>query len=334
MQALWRHQFVEGVSRYFHVNGGGSIHARNFSLTDYPGQQITEQGIKVFDRDILRQRRDRAAPTFAEHGFLKAMVAEQLMDRLADIKRPFPRALDLGCHLGDLAGQLKGRELVVATDLSARMIEGVPAGIPKLICDEEFLPFGANSFELVASALSLHWVNDLPGTLAQINRMLTPDGLVLIALIGGESLRELRASWLQAEAEIESGASPRVSPFIEVTTAAQLLQRAGFVMPVADIDTMNVTYESAEAAMRDLHAMGETNLLVGRQKGMTRRATFARAAEIYEERFSDERGRVTLRFDIITMTGWKPGPNQPVPLKPGSATSRLADALNTDETKI
>lgn len=153
-------------------------------------------------------------------------------------------------------------------------------------------------------------------------------------MIGGDSLRELRESWLEAEAEMDGGVSPRVSPFIEVTVAADLLQRAGFVMPVTDVDTLKVTYESSLALMRELHDMGESNLINGRQKGLTRRDTFARAAAIYDERFRDRDGRVSATFDIVYLTGWKKGPNQPQPLRPGSATSRLADALKTGETKL
>jgi SAM-dependent methyltransferase len=291
--------------------------------------------MNVFDRRLLRRRRDRATTGLAEHGFLFAEVAERLAERLDDVTREFPLALDLGCHGGALARALGGRggvETLVQCDLSPAMARAAAApGRPSLAADEEALPFEAGSFDLVMSVLSLHWVNDLPGALLQIRRALKPDGLFLGALLGGETLTELRAALMEAELAEEAGASPRVSPFAEVREAGGLLQRAGFALPVADVDTIPVTYPDPLALMRELRAMGESNALVARRRTLTRRATLARAAAIYGERFGQADGRVPATFQVITLTAWAPHPCQPKALAPGSARRRLAEALGAEE---
>jgi NADH dehydrogenase [ubiquinone] 1 alpha subcomplex assembly factor 5 len=210
-----------------------------------PQQSSPANTIRVFDRVLLRRRRARAAAGWAAHDFLKREMATALRERLDDIRHPFPRLLDLGSHGGELVEALRGRaggELTVSTDL-ARHFLNKSAG-PRVVADEEFLPFAPASFDLVASALALHWVNDLPGALLQIRQVLKPDGLFLAAMLGGSSLTELRQCLLQAESEIEGGASPRVSPFVDLRDAAGLLQRAGFALPVADIDRLSVTYDA------------------------------------------------------------------------------------------
>ncbi len=218
------------------------------------------------------------------------------------------------------------------------MIDMEPARAPLAQCegpsvqaDEEALPFAAESLNLVVSGLALHLVNDLPGVLIQIRRALKPDGLLLAALLGGATLHELRSALLLAEEEVEGGASPRVAPFADVRDLGALLQRAEFALPVADAETVTVTYADPIALMRELRAMGATNALIDRRKQPLRRATLMRAAEIYADRFGLASGRVPATFEIVTLTGWAPHASQQQPLTPGSAKHRLADALRTEE---
>jgi len=295
----------------------------------------TAESMTIFDRVLLRRRRDRAAAGLRGHDFLFAEAAERLADRLDDVTRKFPLALDLGCHDGTLARALAGRggiETLVQCDLSPAMARAAAAnGAPSLAADEEALPFAPERFDLIVSVLGLHWVNDLPGALIQIRHALKPDGLFLGALLGGETLTELRAALMEAELAEEDGASPRVAPFAELRDAGGLLQRAGFALPVADADRIAVSYADALALMHERRAMGESNALHARRRGFTRRATLARAAALYGEKFADAEGRIRASFEIVTLTGWAPHPCQPKPLKPGSATTRLADALGSEE---
>jgi len=293
---------------------------------------VSTDPLLVFDRATLRRRRERAARRWDGHAFLKREVATRLVERLDDIRRSFAIALDLGCHGDEVARALARRTTVqtlVRADLGlgfARTARG-----PTVVADEEALPFAPGSFDLVLSAMDLHWVNDLPGTLIQIARILRPDGLFLAAMLGGATLWQLRQALTAAESEVESGLSPRVSPFADLRDAAGLLQRAGFAMPVADSETIDVEYESALALMRDLGAMGESNLVAERRRGFTRRSTLLRAAEIYAERFALPSGRVAASFELLYLHGWAPHPSQPKALKPGSAGQRLAEALGTTE---
>ncbi|MBN9515648.1 MAG: methyltransferase domain-containing protein [Alphaproteobacteria bacterium] len=286
----------------------------------------------VFDRTTLRHRRERAAQDWESHAFLKREIAERLVERLDDVRRRFVLALDLGSHGDEIAAALGDRQSVdhlVRSDLAegfARRAQG-----PAVVADEEHLPFAAGQFDLVLSAMSLHWVNDLPGTLIQIGRILKPDGLFLAAMLGGGTLWQLRQAFAAAESEIDGGLSPRISPFADLRDAAGLLQRAGFALPVADSETIDVDYENALALMRDLSSMGESNLVVERRRRITRRATLLRAAELYGERFARPSGRVTASFEVLFLHGWAPHASQPKPLKPGSAAQRLADALGAPE---
>jgi len=297
-----------------------------------PQQPSQTDGSRVFDRQLVRMHRDRAAKGFHNHNFLVSEVARRCVERLDEVNRTFERTLDLGCHSGELAHELRSRsdiDVLVQCDLSEQMVRQAKGS--RVVADEEVLPFADHTFDLVISALSLHWINDLPGTLVQINRCLKPDGLFLGALLGGETLRELRAALLDGEIEAEGGASPRVSPFAEIRDAGSLLQRAEFALPVADVETITVTYPDALALMRDLRGMGETNALVNRRQTPTRRTTFAAAALAYGERFADQNGRIPATFEVLTLTGWHPDPSQQQPMKPGSANTRLADALHTQE---
>src|SRR5512135_2761842 len=215
-----------------------------------------------FDRRLLRLRRDRAAGGLAAHGFLFREVAERLIERLDDIKRQFPLALDLGCHSGEVRQALQSRrdvESLVQCDLSSAMARQAGGNSGRaLAADEEALPFAAASFDLVLSSLSLHWVNDLPGALFQIRQILKPDGLFLAAMLGGGTLAELRSALVEAELEAQGGAGSHVAPFADVRDAGNLLQRAGFALPVADAETIIVTYPDVFALIRDLRGMGET----------------------------------------------------------------------------
>ena len=296
------------------------------------------QAIEVFDRRLVRWRRDRAAGGLAAHDFLFREVAARLAGRLDDIKRRFPLALDLGCHDGTLGRALAGKggiETLVQGDPSPAMVAraragGLPGGLG-LALDEEAVPFAEASFDAVFSCLSLHWVNDLPGALVQLRRVLKPDGLLLAAMLGGGTLAELRQSLIQAEIDTAGGAGPRVSPFAGLADAGALLQRAGFALPVVDVDTLTVTYGDLAALTRDLRGMGEANALRGRPRVPLRRATLTRAAEIYADRYADADGRLVATFQVLTLTAWAPDPSQQQALRPGSAKARLADALDAEE---
>jgi SAM-dependent methyltransferase len=298
---------------------------------------VTADPLLVFDRSTLRRRRERAARHWNDHAFLKREIADRLVERLDDVRRAFDTALDLGCHGDEIAAALdaRGRAVrgMVGTLVRADLGLGFACAArgPVVVADEEALPFAPQSFALVLSAMDLHWVNDLPGTLIQIARMLKPDGLFLGALLGGGTLWQLRQALAAAESEVENGLSPRVSPFADLRDAAGLLQRAGFALPVADSETIDVEYESALALMRDLGAMGESNLVAERRRGFSRRTTLLRAAEIYAERFALPSGRIAATFEVLFLHGWAPHASQPKPLRPGSAAHPLAEALGTIE---
>jgi SAM-dependent methyltransferase len=282
----------------------------------------------VFDRRLLRLRRMRAASLGAAT-FLIDHVADDLADRLDAALRRFDVAVDLGTPTDALCRRIAGRVgVVVAARPSARDAAG---GTLRVAADEEALPFREASLDLVVSALALQFVNDLPGTLIQIRRALKPDGLFLAAMVGGDSLTELRQAFAEAEAEIEGGVSPRVAPFADLRDLGALLQRAGFALPVTDIDRLIVRYATPLALMHDLRRMGATNVLVERRRAPLRRATLRRLMEIYAERFSDPDGRVRASFEIVWLSGWAPHESQQRPLAPGSARARLADALGTAE---
>jgi len=295
--------------------------------------------MQVFDRKLVRARRDRASQTFAHTDFLFRESGARLADRLLDVTRGFPRALDLGCHQGNLGVDLAESPkigVLVQADLSPRMAAAArhANGRPAFCADEEALPVGAETLDLVISNLSLHWVNDLPGALAQIRMALKPDGLFLGTVFGTETLKELRACLMDAEIAITGGTAPRVSPFTDVRDAGNLLTRAGFALPVVDAETVHVTYSDMFKLMSDLRGMGESNTVLERRKIPTPRDVFLRAAQLYAERFADARGRIVASFQIISMTAWAPHLSQQKPLRPGSAAARLADALKSQEMSL
>jgi SAM-dependent methyltransferase len=284
---------------------------------------------RVFDRPLLRCRRRRAEALGAAT-FLIDRAAADLAERLSAVLRRFAVAVDLGSPTDAVRRELAGLvDLLIAVDAAPEDVRA-HAG-PKVVADEEVLPFADASLDLVVSVLALQSVNDLPGTLVQARRALKPDGYFLAALLGGDSLTELRQSFAAAEADIEGGVSPRVAPFVDARDAGTLMQRAGFALPVTDVDRVTVRYASAFGLMADLRRMGATNPLVERRRTPLRRATLMRMAETYAARFSDPDGRVRASFDIVWLSGWAPHPSQPQPLKPGSAQVRLADALGTRE---
>jgi SAM-dependent methyltransferase len=272
-------------------------------------------GPTIFDRSLLRARQQRARALGAET-FLLDRVAAELGERLAAVLRKFERAADIG----------------TPTDAVQREVTGKVGSIGHIeIGDDEVVRAPDASLNLAVSALALQFVNDLPGVLVQIRRALKPDGLLLAAMIGGESLTELRQAFAQAESEIEGGLSPRVAPFADIRDLGGLLQRAGFALPVIDSERVTVRYSSVFNLMHDLRRMGATNALAERRRKPLRRTTLLRMAEIYGERFADPDGRLRATFEIVWLSGWAPDPSQQKPLKPGSAKRRLADALNTKE---
>jgi SAM-dependent methyltransferase len=268
----------------------------------------------IFDRRLLRARLARAR-ALGPVTFLLDRVAGDIAERLSAVLRTFDIAADVG----------------TPTDAVRRAIADRVGMVAEVALDEEALPFRDASLDLVVSALALQFVNDLPGALIQIRRALKPDGLFLAALIGGESLMELREAFAQAETEVEGGVSPRVAPFADLRDLGALLQRAGFALPVADVDRVTVRYSSPLALMHDLRRMGAANALNERRRTPLRRATLQRMLKIYAERFADPDGRIRATFEIVWLSGWAPHESQQQPLKPGSAKTRLADALRTRE---
>ena len=266
----------------------------------------------LFDRALLSRRQFRARANGAVT-FLLDRVDEDMSDRLAAVMRDFREVADVWTP-GDGLSALRARFS------SVQRIEPDASG-------EETLPFAPETLDLVASALALQFVNDLPGVLAQLRRALRPDGLLLAAMIGGDSLTELRQAFAAAEAECEGGISPRVAPFADLRDVGALLQRAGFALPVTDVDRIVVRYANAFALMQDLRRMGAANVLIERRRTPTRRATVLRMAEIYAERFADADGRIRATFDVIWLSGWAPHASQQQPLKPGSAKASLAEAV-------
>jgi SAM-dependent methyltransferase len=293
---------------------------------------------RLFDRALLRKRLDRAARGFDQADFLKARAAQDVVERLEPILREFPVAVDLSARTGVFARAVQDSpvrdriDLLIEGDLSQAMLRGRRG--PRLVLDEERLPFAPGSLDLVVSTLGLHWTNDVVGALIQVRMALKPDGLFIGAFLGGATLTELRQALLAAEAELTGGAGQRVSPFADPYDAAGLLQRAGFALPVADVDRVVVRYAHPLRLLDDLRRMGETSVLAERHPRALTRAVLARAMELYVERFAEVDGRIPATFEIITLTGWAPHEAQQKPLRPGSARMRLADALGTTEVKV
>jgi SAM-dependent methyltransferase len=295
----------------------------------------------IFDRLLVRARRRRGLRLGPET-FLLDQVADEFAHRLGLVLRRFDLAADIGTPTaavrtalsrGGAVGTIVAIDPLIAA--TPRGEDDVPANAaPTVWCvaaDEEALPFADGALDLVVSGLALQAVNDLPGALVQVRRALKPDGLFLAALLGGDTLTELRQSFAVAESELDGGASPHVAPFADVREMGALLQRAGFALPVADVDRITVRYATPFRLLRDLRSMGATNPLAERHRIPLRRTTLMRAMEVYAERFSDPDGKVRASFDIVWLSGWAPHEGQQHPLRPGSAQQRLADALGTTE---
>jgi SAM-dependent methyltransferase len=282
----------------------------------------------IFDRPLLRARRRRARALGAET-FLIDRVATDLAERLSAVLRQFDVAVDLGTPTEAVRAAFTG--LTSIGTLIAANPDVTARDAPAVAADEEALPFRDASLDLIVSALALQFVNDLPGALIQIRRALKPDGLFLAALLGGDTLTELRQSFAEAESQIEGGVSPHVAPFTDVREMGALLQRAGLALPVTDVDRLTVRYSSAFTLMAELRRMGATNALTERHRTPLRRATLLRMAEIYAQRFADRDGKIRATFEIVWLSGWAPHESQQKPLRPGSAQTRLADALGTRE---
>ncbi|HPF46121.1 MAG: methyltransferase domain-containing protein [Alphaproteobacteria bacterium] len=285
----------------------------------------------LFNRSLIRLRRDKISTTFANHDFLKKEISHRLVDNLGDIKKSFDIILNLNVDESCLTRRFK-QAFIISQDLSLNMLKNV-SGI-SIQADEEYLPYKNQGLELVLSCLNLHWVNDLPGTLIQILRSLKPDGLFLGAIFGGETLTELRQSMLKADIELRGGTSPHISPFIDVRDAGSLLQRAGFALPVVSTERITVTYSDALGLMKELKAMGENNALIKQYKGLTSPRLMVKTAEIYHQSYANKDGRVPATFDIVYLQGWAPHESQQKPLKPGTAKISLKEALGTNTKKL
>jgi len=267
----------------------------------------------LFDRALLRARQGRAQ-RMGPASFLLDRIAEDMAERLHAVLREFNSAADIGTA-----------DVQVRDALAARVARLARVDLPDR--ETEPLQLQTESLDLAVSALAFQFVNDLPGVLAQIRRALKPDGLLLAAMLGGDTLTELRQCFAEAEAELEDGVSPRVIPFADLRDVGALLQRAGFALPVTDVDSLVVRYDNAFALMQDLRRMGATNVMMERRRTLTRPATMMRMAQIYANRFADPDGRIRATFDVIWLSGWAPHESQQKPLKPGSAKASLAEAV-------
>lgn len=289
----------------------------------------------VFDRKLLKHRRRRALLAARDGAdFFLRHVSEDLADRLSMISRQFRTGVDLGGHCGHVTEALAASgkvETVYRGDLFTADPNIRP---PDFVFDDEVIPLKPASASLIVSALSLHFVNDLPGALVQIRQALEPDGLFLAILLGADTLRELRDVLMQAELEVCGGAAPRVAPFADIRDLGSLLQRAGFALPVADQDRLTVRYNTVFDLMLDLRAMGATSVLRERSRKPLPKSVFLRAAELYARDHSDPDGRIRATFTLASLSGWAPHESQQKPLRPGSAKTRLADALGSREVQL
>lgn len=282
----------------------------------------------VFDTAQIERNRLRALKQGDPRArFLLKLAAEEFSERLSLIERHFEKAAELFGGTGDVASAALSTGKVGS--LFRVETSGILLGAAdhSVVSRYESVPLEPASLNLALSPLSLHLVNDLPGYLIQIRRALLPDGLFLAAIPGSGTLQELRDVLLTAEVELTGGASPRVIPFADVRDVGALLQRAGFALPVTDVENYTVRYDSLFPLMQDLRAMGMSNPLSDRSRKPIRKSVLLRAAELYQERYSDADGRIRATFNIIYASGWAPHENQQKPLKPGSAKMRLADAL-------
>jgi len=303
----------------------------------------------VFDRDLKRTQRDIAAtrPNSAEYDYIRDEISDRLVDRLLDIKRDFRTVLDLGCHSGHIAKSLQkqserlgegdslmGIESLTQVDRSEKMLKRdedlvvLPSSVQHemLVADEEDLPFESESFDLIISNLSLHWVNNLPGTLSQVKRLLKPDGAFIASMFGGDTLRELRTSFYLADLERDGGVSPHVSPFAEVADCGMLLQQAGFSLPTVDTDTFHIEYPCPFTLMEHLQGMGEGNVALQR-RSFVPKETFLATASMYQTMYGLSDESIPATFQVNYMIGWSPHTSQQQPLNRGSGEVSLKDVV-------
>ena len=286
-----------------------------------------QSDIVVFDRDLIRKRRERAKKTFQNHDFLFQWSQKQLTERLSDVARTFDDALHIGSR-----GTVTDQKIETLYTLDITDTPTDDCGL-YIQASEELLPIKPQSMDLIISNLNLHTVNDLPGTLLQIRQALKDDGLFLASILGGETLHELRKVMSDVELSKYGGISPRVAPFADKPQMGDLLQRAGFALPVVDSDIITVTYDNAFKLFEDLRGMGESNTIVARNKVPVSKSFFMEVAQAYQEQFAEADGRITASFEVIFLLGWAPHASQQKPLRPGSATHKLADVLGTEEIK-
>lgn len=300
----------------------------------------SDSAVNIFDRDVVRIHRNRAARitsegNYGDANFLFMEVADRLVDRLLDIQRNFETALDLGCHSGEVSHWLDNHpdkvKHLIQTDMAPAYVKMAQKKAASFVSNEDALPIKPASLDLLITNMSLHWVNDLPGALIQIKQALKPDGLFLGSMLGGESLFQMRGAIMDAEIELSGGVSPRVSPFATIQDAGRLMQKAGFALPVLDSEVIDVTYDNLFKLAKDLRNMGETNSVHVRNKNFSSRQLFMRAAEIYAEKHQQEDGRIPASFVVLYMHGWAPDPSQQQPAKPGSGQTSLASFLTDEE---
>ncbi|KAI7902926.1 S-adenosyl-L-methionine-dependent methyltransferase [Cokeromyces recurvatus] len=301
-------------------------------------RHYTTAPFQVFDRHAKRLQRDRAALDVEQSrtvDYLRDTVAARVADRLLDVNRSFNTVVDLGSGCGHIIKHVKKEKMnkLIMCDMSEKALNrdiNIPyeVQVERRVIDEEHLPFPENSLDAVVSSMSLNWVNDLPGTLIQIKKALKPDGVFIGAMLGGDTLFELRTSLQLAENERENGISPRISPMVESSNMSRLLSRAGFSLITVDVEDIQVNYPSAFELMQDLRAMGESNAVLTRQP-FIKRDTLIAAAAIYKELHGNPDGTIPATFQIIYLIGWKPSENTPLPKKRGSATTSLKDVLES-----
>jgi SAM-dependent methyltransferase len=290
---------------------------------------------RLFDRSLLRARKDRAAGEFEQYDFLHARAADDLLDRVESVNRDFETCLVIGGG-GAVGRALAGRPVAagkIGTLIEAELAPAMArrSSCAPLVLDEEYLPIAEQSVDLVLSCLSLHWVNDVVGALIQLNHALKPDGFFAGALFGGATLSELRQAMKQAEADLGGEPAARISPFADAIDMAGLLSRAGFAMPVSDVDRVTARYGNSFVLMRDLRKMGETSVLADRPRTPGTKGLFVKTAQVYSSAFAEDDGKIPATFELVHFAGWAPHPDQPRPKRPGSAKARLADALGVEE---
>ena len=296
---------------------------------------LSSSSIEIFDRSAMRRNKERANKYLQQHDFLIDWAGQQTLDRLRDITRTFPTTLQIGLRTRpEFSEELKKitqAEFIIHMDGAHVSCQNHPNA---LIADEDFFPFAPDSLDLVVGLFNFHAVNDLPGALVQIRKSLKPDGLFIAAMPGGETLHELRHVLNQTELELRGGVSPRVHPFADKQDMGALLQRAGFALPVIDSEHVTVTYDNMFKLMHDLRGMGDGLALTSRNAAPVGKRFFFDAAQRYARDFPEENNRIRATFEIIFLIGWAPHASQQQPLKPGSASHRLADALGTKEEQL